>query len=152
MAKWVTGQWQETNVSLHHTGHPHKLSSTPGPRSEFLIRLWSGWWGQCLRGETGGVTMSTLHLQSHQFFVFFTFSTSPTQNGQFRLFNNIDQPLCCWVWGYYRENDQLGLEKWLTAGRLWLTSLGEDTALDLLRGPCWYTSLWWRTAGMCVCL
>lgn len=54
MAKWVTGQWQETNVSLHHTGHPHKLSSTPGPRSEFLIRLWWGWWGLCFeRGNQG---------------------------------------------------------------------------------------------------
>lgn len=152
MAKWVTGQWQETNVSLHHTGHPHKLSSTPGPRSEFLIRLWWGWRGLCFeRGNQG----------CHKVYPPFTKSSVPC------VFHFLHCSRTEWtVFGFQQHwsaSELLGLgilqgkwsanlEKWLTAGRLWLTSLGEDTSLDLLRGLCWYTSLWWRIAGMRVCL
>lgn len=55
--QWVTGRWQETNVSLHHTRHPHKHSATPGPCSELLIRVWWERQGTCFAG--GGITKST---------------------------------------------------------------------------------------------
>lgn len=154
MAEWLTGRWQETNVCLHHTGHPHKHSATLGPCSELLI-CWR-WGGQSVyfregRGPPCDSVTKSAPASIYKVINSVCFSLLPL------LLERMDSLLCSttlispWAVGTVDSRGKMISSAWRNGSPLggfdWLP-LGKD----LLQGVCWYTRPWrcWKDIR-CVC-